>query len=157
MRQGRVDLEEVDIREASFLVETSRKICKILVETEEFEQNFSKRNPNIPRTFFSSGKSLTLSDKAEVFAMHYINKSKALAKSVNQSLKKNHTFKTFGFPVTKVVQKLKTRKLVDLIAEGEVLNDGRRRKRYRITYDSDLQDHQDFMVKYNALYPGHSF
>ena len=80
------------------------------MKTEEFELNFSKRSPNIPRTYFSSGKFFTLSDKAQVFAMHYINKSKALAKSANQSLKKNHTFKTFGFTITKVVHKLKTRK-----------------------------------------------
>ena len=156
MRDGRVDLEEIDIRDASFLVETSRKICRILTDTEEFEQNFAKRNPNIPRAFFSNGKSLTLYDKAQVFAMHSINKSKALAKSVNQSVKRNNTFKTFGFPVSKVVDRLKTRKLVELIAVGEVGNDGRQKKK-RITYNSDMQDHQDFMVKFSALYPGDSF
>ena len=68
-------------------------------------------------------------------------------------MKKNNTFKTFGNPVRKVVDKL----IVELIPVGEVGNDGRQKKRYRITYSSDVQDHQDFMEKYNAMYPGDSF
>ena len=91
------------------------------MDTEEFKQNFAYRNPNKPRTFFGTGKSLTLSDKAQVFAVHSINKSKALAKSVNR----HNTFKTIGFPVRKVVYRLKTMKFVELIPVGDEGNDGR--------------------------------
>ena len=47
--------------------------------------------------------------------------------------------------------------MVELIEEGGVDNGGRQTKKYRITYYCDVQDHADFMIKYQAIYPGDSF
>ena len=147
-------MEEVDVREGAFLVETSRKICRVLVEIEEFEHFFCKRNPRMPKTFFKSDNRFSMSDKATIFALHFMNKSQAISKSVNQSIKKNHSFKSFGIPITKVVDILKTRKLIEVVSDEELDNQGRQKKRYRITYNSELEDREEFMVKYQAVYPG---
>ena len=157
MRDGWVDLEEADIREGAFLVKMSRKICRVLVEIEEFEHLVCKRNPKMPKTFFQSGNRFSMSDKAAIFAVHFMNKSKALTKNVNQSIKKNHSFKSFGIPITKVIEQLKIRKLIEVISDEELDDQGRRKKRYRITYNSELEDHEDFMLKYQAVYPGNNF
>ena len=154
---GEVYLEEVDIREASHLVEQSRIICGLLVEAEDFQNNFGKYKPNIPKTYFKNESALSLVDKAEIFSVHYIKKAKALAKSVNQSLKKNKSFQAFGVPLPKIIDRLKRRKLVSLIEEGVVDNGGRQKKRYRLTYDFNVQDHADFLNKYQGIYPGNSF
>ena len=45
-----IELQYADIREACHLVETSRLIYQTLIEADEFESNFCKKNSRIPKT-----------------------------------------------------------------------------------------------------------
>lgn len=152
---GTIALTEVDIREGAHLIDVSRSIYERLVEANEFEKNFCSKNCRIPKTYFGrKSKSLCLNDKAEIFAVHYISKSKALAKTIHQGLKRNHSFKAFGIPFIKVIDKLKTRKLVELYSLDELDSSGRQKKKYRISYNSDDAEHTLFLERFQALYPG---
>ena len=97
---------------------------------------------------------MTLKDKAEIYALHYISKSKAESKSINQGLKRNHSFKAFGLPIPKVIDGLKTRKLLELYSLNELNRHDREKKRYRITYNLENPEHVSFFEKFQALYPG---
>ena len=97
---GIIILNEVDIREGAHLVQVSRTIWQVLVEADEFESNFCRLNSRIPKHFFSSKQNmLTLGEKADIFALHYIKNSKAQVKSINQALKRNSSFKAFSVPL----------------------------------------------------------
>ena len=155
MFNGVINLTELDIREGVHLVDVSRRIFQRLVEANEFEMNFCGGRSKIPKTFFArQNLTVTLKDKAEIFALNYISKSKAESKSINQSLKRNHCFKAFGLPLPKVVDALKRRKLLEVYSLDELNREGRRKKRYRITYNVDDSDHFSFFEKYQAIYPG---
>ena len=152
---GTIILTEEDIREGAHLVEVSRTIWQLLNEAEEFESNFCRKNCRIPKTYFSSKQNmLTLADKADIFALHYIKNSKAQVKSINQGLQRNNSFKAFSVPVPTAIERLTTRKLLKVLTEEERNQDGRRKKRYKITYDRDDVYHVQFLEKYQALYPG---
>ena len=45
-----IELQNADIREACHIVETSRLIYQTLIEADEFESNFCKKNSRIPKT-----------------------------------------------------------------------------------------------------------
>ena len=152
---GNIALREVDILEGAYLVEVSRTVWQMLVEADEFESNFCRKNCRIPKTYFSGKQSmLSLVDKADIFALNYIKKSKAQVKTINQALKRNNSFKAFSIPVNTVVERLKTRKLLEVLTEEEFNHDGRRKKRYKITYDVNNAEHIQYLEKYQALYPG---
>ena len=103
-RNGNINLTEVDIREGAHLIDVSRNIYKRLVEANEFEENFCSKNSRISKTYFGrNSKSLSLNEKAQIFALYYISKSKALAKTVNQALKRNNSFKAFSIPFNNVI------------------------------------------------------
>ena len=157
-RNGNINLTEIDIREGAHLIRVSRKIYQVLVEANEFEKNFCLKNSRIPKTYFrGKGKSLSLKDKAEIYALHYITKSTALAKAVNQSLSRNNSFKAFGLPVQNVLRSLKTRKLVDVYSTGELYANGRHKKKYKTSYNVDDPEHVLFFEKYQGIYPGQVF
>ena len=142
-------------QEACHLVETSRLIYQTLIEADEFESNFCKKNSRIPKTQFrGNAGSISMGEKAEVFAFNFIKKSRAQAKGVHQGLKKNNSFKAFGCPLEAVINKLKRRLLVDIYDTEELNADGRVKKKYRITYNSQNVEHTSFLVKYQALFPG---
>ena len=151
---GNILLNEVDIREGANLVEVSRTIWQIMIEAEQFERNFCRKNSRIPKSYFSKKHMLSMADKADIFAIHHIKQSKAQVKTINQSLKRNHSFKAFSVPVLTTIERLKTRKLLEVLTMEELNNDGRRKKKYKITYDMNDTYHSDFLEKYQALYPG---
>ena len=99
---------------------------KDLSKQMNLRENFCSKNSRIPKTYFGrNSRSLSLNDKAEIFALHYISKSKALAKTINQALKRNHSFKAFGVPFIKVIDCLKRRNLLDVYSIDEVDRNGR--------------------------------
>ena len=152
---GYINLAEIDIREGSHLVDVSRRIFQRLVEANDFENNFCSKNSRIPKTYFvTKNKALSLKDKAEIFALHYVSKSKAESKGVRQGLKRNNSFKAFGVPLPNVLETLKTRKLLDVYSVDQLNSDGRQMKKYKITYNSQDMEHSAFFEKYQALYPG---
>ena len=108
----------------------------------------------LKQIFDRNSRSLSLNDKAEIFALLYISKSKALAKTINQALKRNHSFKVFGVPLTKVIDSLKTRKLVELYSIDELNRDGSQKKKYKISYNVEDTEHNVFLERFQALYPG---
>ena len=52
------------------------------------------------------------------------------------------------------MQRLTTRKLLEVYTLPELNRDGRRKKKFKITYDSEDTTHVDFFEKYQSIYPG---
>ena len=50
--QGKEELEERDITDAFHAVKRSRQIFQAFLEAEEFEENFLRQKPKIPKSFF---------------------------------------------------------------------------------------------------------
>ena len=152
---GDINLTEIDIREGVHLVDVSRRIFQRLVEADEFEKNFCSKYSRIPKSYVSGkGYNLTLKEKAEIFALRYVSKSRAVAKGVNQGLKRNNSYKAFGVPLPNVIDSLKTRNLLQVYSLDEVDRDGRPKKKYRVTYNNADIEHAMFLEKFQILYPG---
>ena len=158
LNNGVIELDEVDIREGAWLVEVSRNVFKCLVEAEDFENNFCKHRSRMPRTYFKScNGTLTMDDKADIFTVHYICNSNGQAKNITQNLGRNSSFKSFGRALPAVLERLKRRKFVETVEEGERDNAGRLKKRFKLTYNSEELNHQQFLVKFQVIYPGETF
>ena len=100
--------------------------------------------------------SLSTEDKADIFALRFISKSKAIAKSVKQSLKRNSSFQSFGLPLTEVLERLEKRQLISSV-NGDNDQNGRMTKRYKVSYDNAKSDHKEFLQKYLYIFPGETF
>ena len=106
-------ISDTDIKEAADLVRTSREVFKAIVDADEFERNFCRQRSRMPKTFFlKSTTGLSTEDKADIFALRFISKSKAVTKSVKQSLKRNSSFKYFELPLSEVLERLQKRQFI---------------------------------------------
>jgi hypothetical protein len=115
-----VYLTPTDVKEATYLVRTSRHIFHPIVDAYEFESNFRRKRSRMPKTYFlKATATLTTGDRADIFALRFIGKSKADTKSVNQTITRNSSFKSFGLSLSTVIDRLRTRKLNDIIDSGE--------------------------------------
>lgn len=99
---------------------------------------------------------LSMEEKADIYALHFIAKSRASTKSVNQSLTRNSSFNSFGLDLPKVMDRLKKRKLVEVV-ETKLKQNGRVKKQYRTLYDNINQEHKDFFQKFQYIFPGETF
>ena len=169
---GRIQLERIDIVEASEIVRRSRKIVWALNEVNEFEKNFQKLNPKIPKSYFvKAGVMISSLKKGMIFAVNYIDGKTAPAKSVKQSLKKNASFSAFAVDVNVVlteitnlgilgeVRRVKRKRVV--IPRGRGVNEvnivERPVKYYTIRFDENDESHKNFLQLYQIIYPGSLF
>ena len=139
------------------MVRTSREVFKAIVDADEFERNFSGQRSRMPKTFFlRSTTSLSTEDKADIFALRCISKSKAVAKSVRQSLKRNSSFNSFGLPLSEVLERLEKRQFISSV-NGEKDADNKISKRYKVSYNNANSHHKEFLQKFQYIFPGETF
>ena len=151
------NISDVDIKQAADLVRTSREVFKAIVDADEFERNFCRQRSRMPKTYFlKETTSLSTEDKADIFVLRFISKSKDVAKSVKPSLKRNSSFQSFGLPLTEVLERLEKRQFISSVnAEND--QNGRMTKRYKVSYDNAKSDHKEFLQKFQYIYPGETF
>ena len=90
-------------------------------------RTFAGNDQGCPRYIFLKATStLATEDKADIFTLRFIAESKAATKSVNPTLTRNSSFKSFGLSLSTVLDRLKEREFVQII-DGEEQNNGEKK------------------------------